>query len=398
MEKKSFFKGLAVGVLTMAVVAVIVVSGGLFYIFGTQAIASPNLSMEKKIDLITAYLDKFYVDEVDKSKLEEGIYEGLVASLGDPYTNYISAENMETFLTDTQGSFSGIGIVVTVNKNENSIVVVSPISGTPAAKAGIQADDRIVKVDDIDVSGDKLQDAVSMMQGEIGKNVKVTVWRPSANKMIDFQLKRETINEETVTHKMLADEIGYIKITQFKENTYDQFMENYETLQSKKMKGLIIDVRNNPGGLLDVVEKIADKLVPEGTLVYTIDKEGKRQDFISDKEKIDIPLCLLVNGSSASASEILSGAVQDMGVGKLVGTQTFGKGLVQGIYRLKDGSGLKITIQKYYTPKGVCIQGEGITPDYVVELPEELQYMLTIPEDKDTQLEKAVEVIKQEMK
>lgn len=398
MEKKSFFKGLAVGVLTMAVVAVIVVSGGLFYIFGTQAIASPNLSMEKKIDLITAYLDKFYVDEVDKSKLEEGIYEGLVASLGDPYTNYISAKNMETFLTDTQGSFSGIGIVVTVNKNENSIVVVSPISGTPAAKAGIQADDRIVKVDDIDVSGDKLQDAVSMMQGEIGTNVKVTVWRPSANKMIDFQLKRETINEETVTHKMLADEIGYIKITQFKENTYDQFMESYEALQSKKMKGLIIDVRNNPGGLLDVVEKIADKLVPEGTLVYTIDKEGKRQDFISDKEKIEIPLCLLVNGSSASASEILSGAVQDMGIGKLVGTQTFGKGLVQGIYRLKDGSGLKITIQKYYTPKGVCIQGEGITPDYVVELPEELQYMLTIPEDKDAQLEKALEVMKQEMK
>lgn len=398
MEKKSFFKGLAVGILTMAVIAVVVVSGGLFYIFGTQAIASPNLSMEKKIDLITAYLDKFYVDEVDKSKLEEGIYEGLVASLGDPYTNYISATDMETFLTDTQGSFSGIGIVVTVNKNENSIVVVSPVSGTPAAKVGIQADDRIVKVDDIDVSGDKLQDAVSMMQGEIGTNVKVTVWRPSANKMIDFQLKRETINEETVTHKMLADEIGYIKITQFKENTYDQFMKSYEALQSKKMKGLIIDVRNNPGGLLDVVEKIADKLVPEGTLVYTIDKEGKRQDFISDKEKIDIPLCLLVNGSSASASEILSGAVQDMGVGKLVGTQTFGKGLVQGIYRLKDGSGLKITIQKYYTPKGVCIQGEGITPDYVVELPEELQYMLTIPEDKDAQLEKAVEVVKREMK
>ena len=398
MEKKSFFKGLAVGVLTMAVIAVVVVSGGLFYIFGTQAIASPNITMEKKIDLITAYLDKFYVDEVDKDKLEEGIYEGLVASLGDPYTNYISAENMETFLTDTQGSFSGIGIVVTVNKNENSIVVVSPISGTPAAKAGIQADDRIVKVDDIDVSGDKLQDAVSMMQGEIGTNVKVTVWRPSANKMIDFELKRETINEETVTHKMLADDIGYIKITQFKENTYDQFMESYEALQSKKMKGLIIDVRNNPGGLLDVVEKIADKLVPEGTLVYTIDKEGKRQDFISDKEKIEIPLCLLVNGSSASASEILSGAVQDMGVGKLVGTQTFGKGLVQGIYRLKDGSGLKITIQKYYTPKGVCIQGEGITPDYVVELPEELQYMLTIPEDKDAQLEKAVEVVRQEMK
>lgn len=394
MEKKSFFKGLAVGILVM----VVAISGGLFYVFGTQVLASPSMSMEKKIDLITAYLDKFYVDDVDKSKLEEGIYEGLVASLGDPYTNYISAKDMETFLTDTQGSFSGIGIVVTVNKNENSIVVVSPISGTPAAKEGIQADDRIVKVDDIDVSGDKLQDAVSMMQGETGTNVKVTVWRPSANKMIDFQLKRETINEETVTHKILPGDIGYIKITQFKENTYDQFLESYTALQTKKMKGLIIDVRNNPGGLLDVVEKIADKLVPEGTLVYTIDKEGKRQDFISDKERIEIPLCLLVNGSSASASEILSGAIQDMGVGKLVGTQTFGKGLVQGIYRLKDGSGLKITIQKYYTPKGVCIQGEGIAPDYVVELPEELQYMLAIPENKDTQLEKAIEVIKQEMK
>ena len=174
-------------------------------------------------------------------------------------------------------------------------------------------------------------------------------------------------------------------------------MQAYTDLQKQKMKGLIIDLRNNLGGLVDVVSKIADELVPEGTLVYTVDKQGNRQDTVSDAKCIEVPLVMLVNGYSASSSEILAGAVQDMGAGKLVGTQTFGKGLVQGLYFLRDGSALKITIQKYYTPKGVCIQGTGITPDYLVELPEEYEYVMDIPHQEDTQLQKAIEVIKQQL-
>lgn len=392
MDKKSFVKGLLSGICAMVFLV-----GGIFCASTIQAMTAEKMPLDKKINLITSYLDKFYVEDIDTQKMEEGIYAGLVASLGDPYTTYISSEGMKAFLTDTQGVFNGIGISVTVNTDENSILVVAPIHGTPAHKAGILPNDRIIRVDDKDVSGDKLNEAVSMMQGEVGTAVKVTVWRPSENKTIDFNIKRDVISEETVTYKMLPDQIGYLRITDFKETTYDQFQESYTALQKETMKGLIIDVRNNPGGLLDVVEKIADELVPEGTLVYTIDKEGKRQDFVSDANHIKIPLCLLVNGNSASASEILSGAVQDMGAGKLVGTQTFGKGLVQGIFPLKDGSGIKITIQKYYTPKGVCIQGTGITPDYVVELPKELQYTLNIPEEEDIQLKKAVEVIKSQL-
>ncbi|NLK37035.1 MAG: S41 family peptidase, partial [Epulopiscium sp.] len=189
-----------------------------------------------------------------------------------------------------------------------------------------------------------------------------------------------------------------IKLSGFHANSYDQFKKAYDELTAQGMKGLILDVRNNPGGLLDIAVKIADELVPKGTIVYTVDKSGERKDSLSDEKHIEVPLILLVNGYSASASEVLAGAVQDMNVGKLVGTQTFGKGLVQGLFPLSDGSALKITIQKYYTPKGVCIQGEGITPDYIMELPEEYKYSIRVPEEEDTQLQKAVDVILEGLK
>ena len=237
-----------------------------------------------------------------------------------------------------------------------------------------------------------ISEAITKIKGEEGSLVNITIYRQSENKEIDFNIERSAIEVQSVAGKMLEDGIAYIAISGFKANTFDQFSKIYDELMNEGAKGLIIDVRNNPGGLLDVVNKIADKLLPEGNIVYTIDKEGNRTDYNSDKESVNVPLVLLVNGNSASASEILAGAVQDSGTGELVGTQTFGKGLVQNIYTLPDGSALKITIQKYYTPNGVCIQGTGITPDYVVELPEEAGPVII--EDEDTQLIKAVEVLK----
>ena len=301
-------------------------------------------------------------------------------------------------MDETEGSFSGIGVEITTNPKDHSILVVAPVEGGPAQEAGVLTNDKIIKVNDKDIAGLNMDAVVTQMKGPEGSKVKITVYRESSGEVLNFDLMRKNIQVKSVKHKMLEDGIGYLKLTGFRSNSYEQFMEAYQDLQKQNMKGLIIDVRNNPGGLLDSVEKIADELVPKGTVVYTIDKAGERKDSLSDEKRIEVPLILLVNGYSASASEILAGAVQDMNVGKLVGTQTFGKGLVQGLFPLPDGSGLKITIQKYYTPKGVCIQGKGIAPDYVVELPEEYQYSLSVPEDVDTQLKKAVEVIKEEMK
>ncbi len=394
MKKRPFLKGLILGIALTVVVGI----GGNFAVSALGIGMYKDMGLSEKISTIATILDQKYVDEIDFDKMEEGIYDGMVRALGDPYTDYMTAEEFSQFLEDNEGEFYGIGVEVIADTTDGSIRVISPIIGTPAERAGILPDDRIIKVNDTDVSAESIDEAIKLIKGEEGTSVKVTIYRQSTGEIKDFDIVREKINVQTVESKIVDDNIGYLRITSFKENTYDQFKEHYDNLMGQNIKGLVIDVRNNPGGNLDVVEKITDMLIPEGTLVYTIDKEGKREDYTSDANCINIPLCVLVNGNSASASEILSGAVQDTGTGKLVGTQTFGKGLVQGLYPLSDGSGLKITIQKYYTPKGVCIQGEGIAPDYVVELPEELQYQLTIEEDKDTQLQKALEVIEEQLK
>ncbi|HIT73798.1 MAG TPA: S41 family peptidase [Candidatus Fimicola cottocaccae] len=394
MKKRPFLKGLILGIALTVVVGI----GGNFAVSALGIGMYKDMGLSEKISTIATILDQKYVDEIDFDKMEEGIYDGMVRALGDPYTDYMTAKEFSQFLEDNEGEFYGIGVEVIADTTDGSIRVISPIIGTPAERAGILPDDRIIKVNDTDVSAESIDEAIKLIKGEEGTSVKVTIYRQSTGEIKDFDIVREKINVQTVESKIVDDNIGYLRITSFKENTYDQFKEHYDNLMGQNIKGLVIDVRNNPGGNLDVVEKITDMLIPEGTLVYTIDKEGNREDYTSDAECINIPLCVLVNGNSASASEILSGAVQDTGTGKLVGTQTFGKGLVQGLYPLSDGSGLKITIQKYYTPKGVCIQGEGIAPDYVVELPEELQYQLTIEEDKDTQLQKALEVIEEQLK
>lgn len=393
MDKKSFIKGLLAGVLS-----VIVVASSCKFVYNFTILANDSYTMESKVKLIQEYLDKYYVDDIDQEDMEEMMYAGFVAGVGDPYTNYFSYEEFQSFMDDTKGSFEGIGVEVMKNPQESGIQVINTIENSPAAKAGILPFDRIIEVDGEDISDMDLQSVVNMMKGPDGTEVKIGIYRDSDNKTKEFTLKRGKIEMSTVSHKMMDNKIGYLKLSGFKENSYDQFMEAYQDLQNQGMKGLILDLRYNLGGLVDVATKITDELVPEGIMVYTVDKEGNREDFESDANQIEVPLVLLVNGYSASASEILSGAVQDLDAGDLVGTQTYGKGVVQGLFKLADGSALKITIQKYYTPNGVCIQGVGITPDYVVEPPEEYIDSYAIPEEQDTQLKQAVNLILDQMK
>lgn len=393
MEKKDFAKGFLSGVLAVAVL----VTGGKG-LSVAQGILSRDMSAEQKIKTIQKYVDRYYVEDVNKKEMEEMMYMGLVSGLGDPYTSYIPADNLQDFIDDAKGEFVGIGIEYTKTVSDNAVLVASVVEGSPAEKAGLLPNDRITKIDGESVAPMESQEIQNRIKGEEGTTVNVTVFRESTAETLEISLVRAQIETTTVKGKMMDDGIAYIKITSFKENTYDQFMKVYKEMKKQNMKGLVIDLRNNLGGLVNVVSKIADELVPEGTLVYTVDKQGNREDTISDANCIDVPLTLLVNEYSASSSEILAGAVQDMGVGKLVGTQTFGKGLVQGLYFLKDGSALKITIQKYYTPKGVCIQGTGITPDYEVQLPEEYWYTVVVPEEGDTQLQKAIEIVKEGIK
>ena len=269
------------------------------------------------------------------------------------------------------------------------------MEGQPAEEAGLKEDDIIVGVDGEDMRGKMVSDVAAKIRGKAGTEVTIEVLRKSVDKTLEFTMERKVVEVESVKSRMMQGNIGYISISGFKENTYDQFKTALSGLQEQGMKGLVLDIRNNPGGLVKSVYQIGEELLPEGTMVYTLDKKEKRSDLKCDAEYLDIPLVVLVNENSASAAEILSGAVKDTERGTLVGVQTFGKGLVQRLFTLPDGSGLNVTIQKYYTPNGTSIHGVGVAPDVTVELPEVYQNtsLGMIPEGQDSQLQKALEVM-----
>lgn len=350
-----------------------------------------NYSKFKKMYDIKDILYKLYDGKINDDDLVQGAIKGMTAGLQDPYTVFMDKKEYASFSAQTEGNYSGIGIQI--KAKDSDIVVVSAIDDSPAKKAGILADDVITKVNGKSVTGSDLDSAVNMMKGPDGTEVTLTMYRQSKG-TFDVKLKRAKISSVTVTGEMLTNKIGYIQISMFDENTSKNFNKELSDLEGKGMKSLIIDLRDNPGGVLDECVKITSNFVPSGkVIVSTIDKYNKKQEYKSvGGSAIGMPLVVLVNGESASASEIFSGAIRDYKVGTLVGTKTFGKGVVQTILETGEGTALKVTISKYYTPSGENIHKKGIKPDVNVEYPKDLvnqQY----DRSKDPQFKKAMEVI-----
>lgn len=397
---------IALGMLLVLITAVATYGITVNYLSGSILTGSFRWITQRDLDIIRELeplveviktVDKRYIGDVEINRLVTGAIKGAIDSLNDPYSAYFTAEEFKNFMISIQGSFEGIGISVTMD-DDGLVRVISPIEDTPGHKAGILPDDKIIQINDIPVKGLTLDEAVSLMRGPKGTKVTLHIKREGIDNILTFEIIRDSIELKTVRHRIIGDDIGYIRITSFDENTSKEFKKSLNELNSKKVRGLILDLRNNPGGLLNECVKVADELIGENLIVYTEDKSGNRtSEYRSGRNKINIPLVILINKYSASASEIVAGAVQDTKSGVLVGTKTFGKGSVQEPTVFKDGSGLKLTIAKYYLPSGRSIDGIGVEPDIVVELPKGVD-IFNVSEEQDTQLQKAIEVIKTKTK
>lgn len=347
-----------------------------------------------KMKVIENVIDTyFYKEDVDKDAMVDGIFKGMVESLGDPYSEYYSKEELESLYQDSFGVYYGVGAYVSLDTTTGLAKVSGIIADSPAEEADLRAEDIIYKVDDVDVTGMSLQETVSLIKGDENTTVKLTLIRDG--KEIEKEVTRRKVESPTVNFKMLDDGMAYIQITEFDTVTVDQFTEAMAMARGNDMKGLILDLRSNPGGNLSSVVSIAKQMLPKGLIVYTEDRDGNREEYSCDGSKeLDVPMVVLVNGNSASASEILAGAIKDYGIGTLVGTTTFGKGIVQRPIELSDGSAVKLTISSYYTPNGINIHGIGIELDVECEFDSERYYS---EEAYDNQLEKAKEVLLQKM-
>lgn len=347
-----------------------------------------------KMKVIENVIDTyFYKEDVDKDAMVDGIFKGMVESLGDPYSEYYSKEELESLYQDSLGVYYGVGAYVSLDTTTGLAKVSGIIADSPAEEADLRAEDIIYKVDDVDVTGMTLQETVSLIKGDENTTVKLTLIRDG--KEIEKEVTRRKVESPTVKFEMLDDGMAYIQITEFDTVTVDQFTEAMAMARGNDMKGLILDLRSNPGGNLSSVVSIAKQMLPKGLIVYTEDRDGNREEYSCDGSKeLDVPMVVLVNGNSASASEILAGAIKDYGIGTLVGTTTFGKGIVQKPIELSDGSAVKLTISSYYTPNGINIHGIGIEPDVECEFDSERYYS---DEAYDNQLEKAKEVLLQKM-
>ena len=350
----------------------------------------------QKAEVLKQLIEEHYykADEVTDEQLEEGIYKGMLEALDDPYSVYYTTEEVEKLNETISGTYTGIGAYVSRDSSTGCPKIAGVIAGAPAEKAGLQTDDILWKAD-----GELLQDleldmAVSRIKGEKGTVVHLTVIRDG--KEMEFDVTRDEVHSETVAGKMLENQIGYLQIAEFDDVTPEQFTEELEKLQDQGIKGLIVDLRNNPGGTVEAVTSIAQHLIPEGLVFYMQYPDGSRKEYKAEgTEYVDLPIAVLVNGNSASASEILSSAIQDSGAGTVIGTQTYGKGVVQTIQPLTDGSAVKITIAKYFTPKGNDINKKGITPDVEAELSGDITDWAELTHEEDTQLQTALKELGQ---
>lgn len=350
-------------------------------------------NFQKVLSNVSA-LEKTYYEEIDNSKMVDGILAGAAYSLGDPYTGYIPADQAEEFMSDIDLDFTGIGVYISADTTDNSIVVVSAIAGSPAEAAGLVAGDKILAVAGETVSGDQVDEVPAMIKGEEGTPVTLTVLKNGESAPSDITLNRENVKIQTVSSEMLKNKIGFIRITQFTKNTYDEFVDQFNELVDQGLSSLILDLRNNPGGRLDIAVNIADSFIDEGNIVYTMDKRGRKQEYKATKGAVEVPMVILTNAGSASASEVVTGALRDHGKAVTLGEKTFGKGVVQSPMQYKDGSILKVTISRYYTPNGECIDKIGLAPD--VEKPmslEKYRSLSSLSKEEDEQLQAAIEYL-----
>ena len=372
-------------------------AGNLLTQNGSAAGFNAQELMDAKANYIMRLVDNYFLYDVTQEDYQTAIYRALMDACNDPYSCYYTKEEYASMQESTSGVYCGIGCLVQQNIKTMLINIVRPFKNSPAEKAGIKAGDIVYKVDGEEVSGQDINLVVSKMKGEAGTKVVITVYRESTGEFLDMEVKRDFVEVDTVSSERLTQDghkLGLITILEFDEPTTKQFLDALDDLRDWGAEGIIIDLRDNGGGLLDAVTAMLDPLLPEGLSVYMQDKYGTREDYKSDAACSDIPMAVIVNGNSASASEIFAGAVQDYGVATIVGTQSFGKGIVQSVVPLGDGSAVKLTIADYYTPKGRNIHGVGITPDIIVEAEREDDKELT--HEEDTQFMAAVkEVLKQ---
>lgn len=388
MKHGAYVKGVATGVALT-----ILVGGGIRAVqyYGSGEILS-DLSFTQKIKYLENMIDAEYLGETNTDNMEEGVYSGLIYGLGDVYSRYYTKEEYQQESATTEGSYVGIGVSMQKN-TAGGVQIVECYKGSTAEEAGLKADDVITAINGEDITDAELSDVVSIIKDNENKNVILTVQRQGEDAQ-EITVKVSNVELPSVFGEMLDKNTGYIQITEFKGVTAEQYEDVFGKLKDQGMERLVIDLRDNPGGLLDSVCDILRKILPEGLIVYTEDKNGNRSEETCDgKNPLNMPLVVLVNGNSASASEIFAGAVKDYGIGRIVGTTTYGKGVVQSIRQLSDGSAVKLTVANYYTPKGNSINKTGIQPDVEVEADSALLSKDEITHEEDNQLKEALNVL-----
>lgn len=394
MKNKEFKKGIAIGVASTLVVTGTVFASYQKMLF-PKGNALSDMKTVQKLNYLEELIDEEYLDEKDESSLREGLYAGLLAGLKDPYSTYYTAEQYKELNTSNEGSYVGIGAVLQKD-DAGGAKIIQLYEGGPGEQVGLKKGDVIKAVDGTDVTDKETSDIASMVRDSEKDSVMLTIQRENEEKTRDVKVEIRDVEIQTVSHEMLSEDTGYIRISEFSEVTSDQYKKAFADLKDQGMKKLVVDLRDNPGGLLTAVCGVLRQILPEGLIVYTEDKNGKREEETCDgKNKLDMPLAVLVNGNSASASEIFAGAVKDYGIGTIVGTTTYGKGVVQTIHSLTDGSAVKITIAKYFTPKGNDINKKGINPDVEAELSGDITDWTELTHKEDTQLQTALKEIGQ---
>lgn len=401
-NKKSFFKGALTGALAVLLIMSMVSCG--VNLPGTSKTSKKSSSTSNseellddstktKLELLEQLVDESYSGDIDMDDLQEGLYRGYIDGLGDKYSVYYDEDETKALMQSTSGEFGGIGALFSQDKDTKVITFLKVYEGSGAEEAGFKVDDILYKVDGKDISGEDLSEVVSKIRGDEGTMVELTVLRGDDGEEYTATVTRKIVQTDTVYHEMKEDKIGYIQVTEFDDVTTDQYKEALEDLENQGMKGLVVDLRNNPGGNVDTVTDMLDLMLPEGTTLSIKDKQGKESVYESDDEhQFTKPLVVLVNENSASASEIFSGAIQTFGTGEVVGTTTYGKGVVQQIFDLKDGTSVKLTIAEYLIAGQFGINGKGVTPDVEVQYEKDAQNP-----DRDNQLEKALEEVKNKL-